>query len=224
MKRAVYIGLVVLLALFALQAGATELLQNGSFQTGDFTDWTLGTTQYGTAGAGYPIVGQWPLDSGINAWVGNVGDATDEYRGYQGATLSQVFTAPGLGIETFSIDLAAKNVPGYYQLEAGLFLLLVDGNTIGSFDIGELAPNQLFTGSLSATAALSAGQHTFEIAVERDATTDENTPLQFVTDASIDYQVPEPTSLVLMASGGLGIAGILRRKLFYGKSVPMSAQ
>ena len=209
MKRA---AIIILLAFAGLQANATELLQNGSFQTGDFTDWTLGTTQYGTAGDGFPIVGQWPLDSGINAWVGNVG-LTDFCCGYQGATLSQVFTAPGLGVETFSIDFAAKNVPGYYQIEAGLFVLLVDGNMIGSYDIGELAPDQLFTGSLSATAAVSAGQHTFEIAVERDATTDENTPLQFVTDASIDYEVPEPGSLVLMGSGILGLAGVLRRKI-----------
>src|SRR6202040_646102 len=61
--------------LFGAQAGATNLIQNGSFQTNDFTDWTIGTTPNGTWGSGYPVVTGWPL-GGMNAAQGEVGEVT----------------------------------------------------------------------------------------------------------------------------------------------------
>ena len=50
MKRYMPFVLVALLAVFAAQASATQLLTNGSFQSGDFTGWTIGTTSNGTWG------------------------------------------------------------------------------------------------------------------------------------------------------------------------------
>ncbi len=96
--------LVALLALVAAQAGATNLIVNGSFQTGDFTGWTLGTTSNGTAGAGFPVVAAWPL-GGMNAWEGEVGEVNFDGT-QQGATLTQSFTAAA-GSSAISIDWAA---------------------------------------------------------------------------------------------------------------------
>jgi hypothetical protein len=84
--------LIALLALVAAQASATNLLVNGSFETGDFTGWTLGTTSNGTAGVGYPVVSQWPLDGSIKAWKGEVGEINFTGQ-YEGATLSQTFNS-----------------------------------------------------------------------------------------------------------------------------------
>ncbi len=201
---------LALLALAVSQASATELLQNGSFQTGDFTGWTLGTTPDGTAGEGFPIVTPWPLNNDINAWEGQVG----HYRGGDGeagATLSQIFTS-GLGIETLSFDYAVAGGLHYGNGEGGFFALLVDGQTLASYDVGGISPGQLISGTLSANVALSPGQHTFEVDIERIYLSDSETPFQYVTNASVDFEVPEPGSLVLLGSGVLGVAGVLCRK------------
>src|ERR1700736_3271900 len=82
--------LLVAILLFAAQAGATNLIQNGSFQTNDFTHWTIGTTSNGTWGSGYPVVTGWPL-GGMNAAKGEVGEVNFDGT-LQGGTLSQTFT------------------------------------------------------------------------------------------------------------------------------------
>ena len=211
MKRYMPFVLVALLAVFAAQAGATNLLQNGSFQSGDFTDWTLGTTSNGTAGQGFPIVTQWPLNNAINAWEGEVGEV--KYDGtFQGATLSQTFTS-GAGAATLSFLWAANGAGG--NADGGDFRLILDGTTLADHDVGQINPDQLVNGSLSANVNLTAGQHTFEIDILRKyITLPGDTPYQYVTGADVEGQgVPEPGSLILMGSGVLGLAGVLRRKI-----------
>src|SRR4029077_1444234 len=97
--------LLVAILLFAAQAGA-NLIQNGSFQTNDFTDWTIGTTSNGTWGSGFPVVTGWPL-GGMNAAQGEVGEVN--YDGtQQGGTLTQTFVSAG-GAATESLLWAATN-------------------------------------------------------------------------------------------------------------------
>jgi len=211
LKRYMPFVLVALLAVFAAQAGATNLLQNGSFQSGDFTDWTQGTTSNGTAGQGFPIVTQWPLNNAINAWEGEVGEV--KYDGtFQGATLSQTFTS-GAGAATLSFLWAANGAGG--NADGGDFRLILDGTTLADHDVGQINPDQLVNGSLSANVNLTAGQHTFEIDILRKyITLPGDTPYQYVTGADVEGQgVPEPGSLILMGSGVLGLAGVLRRKI-----------
>ena len=211
MKRYMPFVLVALLAVFAAQAGATNLLQNGSFQSGDFTDWTLGTTSNGTAGQGFPIVTQWPLNNAINAWEGEVGEVNFDGT-FQGATLSQTFTS-GAGAATLSFLWAANGAGG--NADGGDFRLILDGTTLADHDVGQINPDQLVNGSLSANVNLTAGQHTFEIDILRKyITLPGDTPYQYVTGADVEGQgVPEPGSLILMGSGVLGLAGVLRRKI-----------
>ncbi len=203
--------LVVVLAVFASQASADNLLVNGSFQSGDFTGWTLGTTSNGTAGPGYPIVTQWPLDNNLNAWEGEVGEVNFTGQ-YEGATLSQTFTS-GAGPATLSFLWAANGAGG--NADGGDFRLILDGATLADHDVGQINPDQLVNGSLSANVNLTAGQHTFEIDVlRRYIVLPGDTPFQYVTGADVEGNgVPEPGSLVLMGSGVLGLAGVLRRKL-----------
>ncbi len=203
--------LVALLAVFAAQAGATNLIQNGDFQSGDFTGWTIGTTSGGTWGQGFPIVTGWPL-GGMNAAEGEVGNINPTGT-QQGGTLTQVFTS-GAGAASLSFLYAAMGDGVHTNADGGDFTLILDGVTLNSIDVGSIGPNDLLSGTLTANANLSAGTHTLEIDVTRMYTSAfQNTPYQYVTGVDVDGTVPEPGSLILMGSGVLGLAGVLRRKI-----------
>jgi hypothetical protein len=213
MKRLAPLALVALIALVAAQAGATNLLINGSFQDNDFTGWNLGTTADGTAGQGFPIVTGWPL-GGMNAAKYEVGQVTSNGL-FEGATLSQTFNTSG-GMATLSFDWLAMGDGIHTNAEGGLFELVLDGNLLASHDVGQIGPNGQFNGVLTATLNLSAGQHTFEIEILRNFLSNPgNTPYQYVTGADVEGNsaVPEPGTLMLLGSGVVGMAGMLRRKL-----------
>jgi hypothetical protein len=203
--------LVALLAVFAAQAGATNLIQNGNFSSGDFTDWTIGTTSGGSWGQGFPIVTGWPL-GGMNAAEGEVGNVNPTGT-QQGGTLIQTFNS-GAGAATLSFMYAAMGDGTHMNADGGDFTLLLDGVALNSIDVGSIDADQLISGTLSANANLTAGTHTLEIDVTRSFLTEfQNTPYQYVTGVDVEGTVPEPGSLILMGSGVLGLAGVLRRKI-----------
>ncbi len=201
--------LVALLAVVAAEAGATNLLVNGSFQSNDFTGWTIGTTSNGTWGPGFPIVTAWPL-GGANAAEGEVGEVNFDGT-YQGGTLSQTFTS-GAGAATLSFAYAAVGNGGT-NADGGDFRLILDGTILADEDVGTIDANQIINGTLNVNANLTAGTHTFEIDVLRRYLGNNSTPFQYVTNADVEGTVPEPGSLILMGSGVLGLAGVLRRKI-----------
>lgn len=212
MKRYMPFVLVGLLAVFAAQASATNLLVNGNFASNDFTGWTISHTSNGTWGQGFPVVTGWPL-GGENAAEGEVGEVNFTGQ-YEGGILSQTFTSSS-GALTLSFDYAAMGDGIHNNSDGGLFELLLDGSVLAQADVGPINANQTITGSLLAVTGVTQGTHTFAIEVLRPfASSFQNTPYQFVTNADADGFVPEPGSLVLMASGVVGLAGVLRRKLF----------
>ena len=204
---------VVLLALFAFvvaQAGATNLIQNGSFQSGTFADWTIGTTSNGTWGAGFPVVTGWPL-GGMNSAEGQVGEANFDGT-QQGGTLTQSFVSSG-GAATVSLDWLAS-APFAGNADGGEFTILLNGTQIAQIDSGSINQGQMINGVLMANANLKAGANTLEIDVTRRFISVANlTPLQYVTGVDVEGSVPEPGSIILMGSGVLGLAGVLRRKI-----------
>jgi len=205
-KRYLPLVLLALFAFVAAQAGATNLIQNGNFQSNDFTDWTIGTTSNGTWGSGFPSVTSWPL-GGMNAAEGQVGEVNFDGT-QQGGTLTQTFQSAG-GAATESLLWLAQ---GSGNADGGEFTMILNGVQIAQFDTGSI--NGQLTGSLSASAPLLAGTNTLEIDVTRRFISTSGTPFQFVTGVDVEGNgVPEPGSLVLMGSGVLGLAGVLRRKL-----------
>ena len=137
------------------QLCANNLLNNGSFQTGDFTGWTLVTTANGTAGVGFPIVTMWPL-GGSNAAEYEVGQVNYINGDFEGAMLLQVFAASS-GTLDLAFDWAATGDGIHNNSDAGLFQLVLDGVVLNSYDVGHIGPNGLFNGTLSGTASVTAG-------------------------------------------------------------------
>jgi hypothetical protein len=209
-KRYMPLVLIALLAVFAAQVGATNLIVNGSFQSGDFTGWTLGTTPNGTAGAGFPVVTAWPL-GGANAWEGEVGEVNFDGT-QQGATLTQSFNSAG-GAATLSLDWLAS-APFAGNADGGEFTMILNGVEVAQIDSGGINQGQMLNGLLTANANLNAGSNTLEIDITRKyISVSDLTPLQYVTGIDVEGTVPEPGSLILMGSGVLGLAGVLRRKI-----------
>ena len=205
------------LAFFAMlgltndQMFANNLLNNGSFQTGDFSSWSLDTTANGTPGVGFPIVTTWPL-GGSNAAQYEVGQVTFTRGDFEGAMLLQGFAASA-GTLDLAFNWAAMGVGIRPNLDAGLFQLVLDGSVLNSYDVGRIDPNDLRHDTLTATASVTAGMHLFEIDILRPFESGQGTtPYEFVTDASVS-EVFEPSSLLLLGSGIVGMAGVLRRKL-----------
>ncbi|HVZ18533.1 MAG TPA: PEP-CTERM sorting domain-containing protein [Terriglobales bacterium] len=210
MKRNLFV-LACIVALTVVTASASNLLSNGSFQSGDFSNWVLGTTPDGTAGEGYPIVTTWPL-GGQNAAKYEVGQIQSDGL-FEGATLSQDFFTSG-GMATLSFLWAAQGDGIHENADGGLFELILDGSVLASHDVGTIEPNDLLSGMLSASLNLTPGTHTFEIDILRPfLTLPGNTPYQYVTGASVDAATtPEPGTLLLLGAGLLGVLGTMRRR------------
>jgi len=199
--------LLALLAFGATQAGATDLITDGSFASGNLNAWTIGTTSNGTWGAGFPIVSGWPLGGGLNAAQGQVGEVSFDGT-QQGGTLTQTFQSTG-GAATESLMWAAM---GTGNADGGEFTMILNHVVIAQFDTGNI--NGLLNGTLTASMPTIAGTNTLEIDVTRRYISTGGTPYQWVTGIDVEGNgVPEPGSLVLMGSGVLGLAGVLRRKL-----------
>lgn len=210
MKRCIPVVLLSLLVVFAAQAGATNLIQNGDFTSG-FDHWTLGTTSNGTAGQGFPAVTGCMFHIGYLCWTGQVGQVNSSDQ-FEGATLSQTFLSAA-GSATISMWYESFNAFQEHGTEGGLFQMYLDGSLVAQQDTGYLQYLGGSSGTLTGTVSLTAGQHTLQIDVLNDLVSDPNhSAYQWVGNVDVEGQVPEPGSLILVGSSVLGLAGVLRRK------------
>ncbi len=186
----VIVAMAVLLC--APAAFAQNLLANGSFETGDFTGWTTGGN-FGatgvTSGAFYVYTGA--EDGNFYAYLGPVGSD---------ATLSQSFTTTPGQQYTFSFWLAAVgDNPSDFSAswDGSQAISLTNPNTGGVWQ--QYSFTETGTGSDSIT--LSFRDDPAYIALDNVS-----------VSPTATGTVPEPSSFLLMGSGVLGLAGVIRRK------------
>ena len=175
-------------------AGPTNLVTNGSFETGDFTGWTpVGDTSFnGVCSDGScPISGGWNAEDGVySAYFGPVGDL---------GGISQIInTTPGDQYTvSFWLALPQAGTPNFFQAEFGNAVLTIN-NWGGSFGWQE------FTLSTMATSSQTNLEFLFR----------DDPSYWFLDNVSVTQgsSTPEPGTLVMFGTGLLGLAGIARRK------------
>ena len=169
-------------------AVAGNLVTNCGFETGDFTGWTQGGNTGFTSVTSNP---HYVFSGNFGAQLGPVGSD---------GTLTQNVGAPGVTLYNAS------------------FWLLNDGGTPNDFTVFwngvDVGPDLVDAGSFSYTlfsAVLpgnaGVGSNTLEFVFRQD-------PAYWgLDDVVVTSAIPEPGSLILMGSGILGLAGVIRRKL-----------
>jgi hypothetical protein len=180
----VVVALLAVLLVGAPTAFATNLLTNGSFETGDFSGWTHG----GDTSFDGVTCGGGAEDGSCYAFLGPVGD--------QG-TLSQTFSDVVGGHYTFSFWLATfgdspSNFSAYW--DGTQIFSQTDPNT------GGVWTNYSFTQT-------GTGNDTIQFSYRDDP------GYIYLDNVSVSpVTTPEPSSLLLLGSGLLTVGGVIRRK------------
>ncbi len=180
-------ALVLSLVLPHVALASPNLVQNGGFETGDFTGWTLS----GDTGSAF-VSNNDPHSGAFAASFDPVGDYV-----YLSQDLS---TTPGVNYSLIYWHIWVDRPPADFQVFWN-GQLIYDETNFTSYPWTETSLNNLLatSGQTELTFGFMAS---------------DSQSLWSLDDVSVTPQTtPEPGSILLLGSGILGIAGILRRKL-----------
>ena len=201
------------LSILASPQAKADLISNGDFATGNLTGWTPFVTSNGTNGSGLPAVASFNTTGtgASNSARFAVGQRSFESGIEEGGGISQTINVTTPSYYVFRAAVASQDIGGIGNKSAGLFSILIDGTTVGSVNLGSSFGTK--RGTLVGGLTLPPGTYTFSVKITRPFISTSTTPNQYVTDISGSPGVPEPSSILLLGSGVLGLAQVIRRKL-----------
>jgi hypothetical protein len=184
-------ALVAVLLVGAPTAFATDLLANGSFETGDFSGWTTGGNfEFTQVSSGPFYVYSGAEDGNFYVTMGPVGSD---------GTLSQTFSDIAGQHYTVSFWMAAAGD------DPSDFSAYWDGTQV----FGQTDPNTNGAWTLFSFNETATGSDTISFAFRDDPA---YIALDNVSVGPCCSQTPEPSSLLLLGSGLLTVGGVIRRK------------
>jgi hypothetical protein len=203
--------------IFAANPAQAVSLNNGNFETGDLTGWTVFTTTNGTNETGRPDVASFDTtgSGASNSARFQVGQVAFASGVPAGGGITQNVTLSG-GILNLSVDVAAFGPGG--NSSGGIFSLLLNGAVLDTFDTGNYTANTFRRDILTASTNVTAGIYSIGIQMTRPFTTTATTPSQYVDNfvisgsSTVATAVPEPFTVIGSILGGTA-AFRMRKKL-----------
>lgn len=198
---------------------SNDIISNGNFNAG-LTGWTVFTTPNGTAGVGEPTVTSFtpPGDSPVNAVQFDAGQLSSMANDWEGAGISQTFTASG-GLLDISAGIGVQGGTSF-NLAGGQVNLLLDSQPVAGYSFGPVDSGQIAASTITYSQLVASGPHTLSIEFLRPYSSDSTSPFQYAFDVQANDEVPEPSSKVLFGFGlfGLAVYQAMRGRTQIGRS------
>ena len=222
MTKTLLLTLTLAASMTSMRAG--NVLLNSDFESGNLNGWAAFVTPHGSSGgSGFPAVISFNTTGSGSSLAAefNVGKSSASTNS-EGGWIQQGLTLATGGTYTFFANIASQDdASGQVNGDPGTFSIVIDGVTLATNQLGGGAgftsAFQILNGTLSGTANLSAGGHTFEVLITRTSFNGgDSTPTEFVDNVSLtSTATPEPASFGLMALPLLGLAAsfVRRRRL-----------
>ncbi len=194
------LGTVVLLAWcslgFVAPVGA-KVLSAEDFEQGSFSGWTPFVTVNGTTGGvGWPKIESFPVQNdqessqSLRMKVGQVRYKPDREPQQGGGLSVEVSSAAGtLDLSVF-VAVVYQSPKDRRNLAGGLFEWIVDGQVVGSHEVGPIKNNTTVRHHFQAQAPVKAGTHTIQIRVTRPFVShpQQEAPYQYLDQLQVEFR------------------------------------
>ena len=183
-------AIVIFFLCFPLHLRATQpIVENGDFEKGDLSGWTVFTTPNGTLGGdGFPgcvefdVTGDGVPTKSLSVKVGQQAYQADGTPLAGGGVATTVWLEKGRAIMTADIAASYSSPTDRRNLAGGLFEIVLDDTVIAHHDFGPIENGMTQRFTLRGATPVSAGRHEVRVQVQRPfrSIAHDHAPRQFI--------------------------------------------